>query len=259
MEKAVILGAFHFVGFHLCTTLLETGEEVIGIPFPNVKITDLEDKKMEIGRNANFSEGSWSNLPFILDKSSDVLFIDCYLLNQKEELASNIQALWNENIVDKLKNKKVKLIYNKMDIMHVKEHLLINLHKHNINYQLIYLPTVYGPWQPSEFYFAQAMSGVEQDQLKVSREESTNDAIYIEDAIEEIMNQLKRTTDSALLFQSEIKNHWKKCEEYLGLQSYEREDAEDLDFRICTTIKLRNKNEISENLEIQKRHIKMYK
>ncbi|MEM5594163.1 hypothetical protein AAHH67_24715 [Niallia circulans] len=63
MKKAVIFGVYQFVGFHICSTLLEEGEEIIGISYPEISIEDLEDKRMEIGRNANFSEKSLDKLP----------------------------------------------------------------------------------------------------------------------------------------------------------------------------------------------------
>lgn len=45
MENA-IFGTYQFIGFHLCRSLLEEGEAVYGISYPNVEIKDIE----EIGR-----------------------------------------------------------------------------------------------------------------------------------------------------------------------------------------------------------------
>lgn len=76
MKKAIVFGAYQFLGFHICGALLEEGEEIIGVSFPNIHVDDIEDKRMEIGRNANFSEISWNHLDSILqDSHSDFLFL----------------------------------------------------------------------------------------------------------------------------------------------------------------------------------------
>ena len=83
MKKAVIFGAYHFLGFLICSALLEEGEEIIGITYPDLVVEDLDEKRMEIGRNANFSEKSLAEFTSILqDTNIEVLYFDFYTLKQ---------------------------------------------------------------------------------------------------------------------------------------------------------------------------------
>ncbi|MFC0417302.1 hypothetical protein ACFFHH_17985 [Cytobacillus solani] len=56
MDRAVIIGTYESLGFRFCTSLLEEGYEVTGIHYRNMDEELVEEKRMEIGRNANFQE-----------------------------------------------------------------------------------------------------------------------------------------------------------------------------------------------------------
>src|SRR3954447_19141238 len=57
MDKAIIFGIYDFVSFHMGRTLLNKGLEVIGVHIEeNSETSSFEEKRMEIGRNANFRE-----------------------------------------------------------------------------------------------------------------------------------------------------------------------------------------------------------
>src|SRR4051812_35895178 len=57
MDKAVIFGVFDFVSFHMCKTLLNKGLEVNGVHIEKMdKVLFQNEKRLEVGRNANFLE-----------------------------------------------------------------------------------------------------------------------------------------------------------------------------------------------------------
>ena len=50
----VVYGVYRFLGFHICSYLLENGEEVAGYDWEPAD-EQAEEKQLMIGRNANFS------------------------------------------------------------------------------------------------------------------------------------------------------------------------------------------------------------
>ena len=57
MDKAIIVGVYEFIGFHLCEALLQEGIEVYGVNLP-IDTSDhvVDEKRLLIGRNSNFQE-----------------------------------------------------------------------------------------------------------------------------------------------------------------------------------------------------------
>jgi hypothetical protein len=54
MDKAIIFGMFDFVNFHVGKTLLNNGIEVKAVNIEEIgNIQFLEEKRFEVGRNAN--------------------------------------------------------------------------------------------------------------------------------------------------------------------------------------------------------------
>lgn len=58
MDKVLVLGALDDFGFEITNLLLEEGYEVSGIHLQTEGETIYNDRRMEIGRNANFQEMS---------------------------------------------------------------------------------------------------------------------------------------------------------------------------------------------------------
>ncbi|WP_102271833.1 hypothetical protein [Cytobacillus massiliigabonensis] len=56
MDRAIVIGTYENLGFYFCSSLLEAGYEVTGIHYKDMDEELLEEKRMEIGRNANFQE-----------------------------------------------------------------------------------------------------------------------------------------------------------------------------------------------------------
>ncbi|WP_445486672.1 hypothetical protein [Niallia sp. 03133] len=259
MEKAVIVGAYHFIGIHLCSALLEKGFQIFGISYPNIKIENLDDKKLVFGRNANFVETEWS--AFLKEWNEEDIFtiFDLYTLDKREQLCSFLLSEYAAAIMEKKKiSQKVILVvpitinYNLLNEW--KNTMLSN----NLRYQIIYLPTMYGPWQSGDFLFRQILSNTEET-IRKHEMEYTNDAIFIEDSVEVIINEVLQGEEKEILLKSTVEHHWKKCADHLqwNRDSGEKNDIRFLDDTI-TTIMVKNKNDLSQNLELQRKHINMY-
>src|SRR3954451_16586198 len=101
MDKAIIFGIYDFVSFHACKALLNKGVEVTGVHLHDIyKHQFLEEKRLEVGRNANYNELSvseWEKSQKEDDIKTTFIFsiYDLFMLNkefilQKEEVTRPI-------------------------------------------------------------------------------------------------------------------------------------------------------------------------
>jgi len=262
MKKAVVFGAYQFLGFHICGALLEEGEEIIGVSFPHINVADIEDKRMEIGRNANFSEISWDQLGTIIqDASIDHLFFDLYTIESLQSLYRTMKRqIFDCSVKELLFNKKLVFLVNIMAIEKERE-LLSSIREDLGGYmiQMIHMPTLYGPWQPSDFLFQQLVEGNEKDAIRIGLREYPTDAIYIEDAVSEVVKQTNKGQNKDILLKSNVINHWQRCLEHLkwNVPKSVHKDIENL--KGLEEIIVINKRSISENLDKQKKHHLLYR
>ncbi len=255
MENAVIIGTYQFIGFQLCRSLLEDGETVYGVSYPNMILEDSEDKQLEIGRNANYEEISWEE-KFLF--SSGKIIYDCYDLLNSEKIINQIKIdLEKKSNIQEVIEKKHELIFlgNVLDFAYHEEELFPVLKKLGLPFRSIYYPTVYGPWQPKEFLFVQLLEDC--DDIQMSEMEYKEDAIFIDDAAAVTKKLIMETSAAYLFLNSGIKNHWiqgkKAIKEFpVDIPSYQIPPR-------LQSYTVDNKNKIADNLEIQRRHIKMYK
>ncbi|WP_312095533.1 hypothetical protein [Niallia sp.] len=259
MKKAVVFGAYQFLGFHICGALLDEGEEIIGVSFPNMDVNDIEDKRMEIGRNANYSEISWNQVDSILrDPEIDCLFYDLYTVENLQSVYRMIRS----QIFNRSKfpiNKKLVFLVNIMSVE--KERELFNSIKEELDNttQIIHMPTLYGPWQPSDFLFQQVIEGKEQEAIHISFRECPMDAIFIEDAVMAVVKQTNIGQNNDILLKSNVINHWQRCLEHLkwDIPKTIKKDVE-YSGRLEEVMVI-NKCSISENLDKQKKHHLLYR
>ncbi|TKC18270.1 hypothetical protein [Robertmurraya kyonggiensis] len=236
MGTTYIIGAFEFLGFHFCEKILDEGKEVVGICFVSNNDTYLiEEKRLHIGRNANFSECDLLKLDLEnIDSSKNVWIVDFYdfFVRDREE-----QVFKNESLnhvfeqLDKHKNKIVLLLpislFSQSIFQEEKEQLQNWLGTFEIPVQEIYLPTIYGPWQPKEFLFHQALSD-EGKQWNYTIREWTGDAIYVEDMVTEILRIIEEGNDKYLLISKE-KEQWKQVAAQLKL-GHQPVDEQNINF-----------------------------
>lgn len=208
MDKAVIVGSYEFIGFHLCEALLQEGIEVYGIHIPTSDSEHLvEEKRLLIGRNSNFYEKNATFLELINPfQRNSFLFLDYYSFYMKKQEEIFIQAvhsfLSHEHIQHSVAILPIQLGVKTEN----KDHLTKLLDSRSI----FYLPTVYGPWQPSNFFFHKALCFPKENH-KVEEREWTNDALYIQDVTETILNSIEKTEKRvSYLLKSKIENHWQQ-------------------------------------------------
>lgn len=265
MDKAVIFGTFEFVGFHFCTRLLEKGMEVVGI-HQTERENDifLTDKRLTIGRNANFIEvdmNEWLPLSKIIEQTIVIIdYYDYYIKKQigffkkhslvTDFLQRNLQALRETN----------SPIIMLLPIQWLSPKEIENfLFPEDIPSHRIYLPTIYGPWQSNIFMFQQALlkSFQKREMLSLNEREWTYDAIYIDDVVFTTLKLIDKPADSYLL-KSATENQWLKCAQSLSIpltQFFLQErniviNQEDIIVEVVKSSLL-----ISEGIEEQKKHL----
>jgi hypothetical protein len=198
MDKAMIIGIYEFIGFHLGQYLLEQGIEVIGIHIPtDDRDPFLEEKRLFIGRNANFTEEDAKALSIVTSGlTTDVTVIDYYsfyMKRQEEELISAIEeSIWPKE------NDSVIFL---MPVQLYEDEGMFN---HSVAF---YLPTIYGPWQPANFLFHQALFDPKST-IEIDEREWTEDALYIDDAVKMIVGNVQ-PQQRHILLKSNIKDHWR--------------------------------------------------
>lgn len=234
MDKAVIVGVFEFLGFHFCQNLLNKGLEVDGLHIGRYEEGFfLEEKRMEIVRNANFKEYVFQDYQWPADNRVEkVIIVDYYdlFMRKKEEDFFALQPI--KALLSYLKTSKdmvifllpVKLLSEKgFEKERLKVERLLGLLKRGSGYiKKFYLPTVFGPWQPEEFSFQQHfLRGEGNNRIRVNERECLSDAIFVEETLQTILHYCRKEDDEFLLTSGK-KNQWETCANYLSLPIIER-------------------------------------
>ncbi|PLR97622.1 hypothetical protein [Bacillus sp. T33-2] len=225
MDRATIVGVFGFVGYSLCTALLERGIQVKGVnQTEQNQGAFFEEMRMEIGRNANFSEMSfeqWLLEGENLEQEAPIIlsFYDIYMKNSEDRL------LEQPGIISKLKewsgiNGNLTLLLpaqlaqfdGKTDMPPI-ELFIQSLKESRIQHKEIYLPTIFGPWQPEEYFFQQLILQEKQklDAPVLSEKEWTGDAMFIDDAVDSLIKLIEEPETGRFLLKSMETNLWDKC------------------------------------------------
>jgi hypothetical protein len=219
MNKAIIIGAFGFLGYSVCRVMLDEGIEVnaisVGKKFPNV----IEEKRMQIGRNANFLEGDllinedkMEQIPVIIP------FCDFYML-EEEELLFEHHFLQEELLSLTPENHPITLLlpeqlgYEDSFEIEPLAKLKQNLSTKGFLLKEVLVPTIYGPWQPEGCFFQQLLS-LGEDTITVPTlniRECTSDAIYIADAASLVRDLLEEDQEGKFVLRSGENNSWRKC------------------------------------------------
>lgn len=230
MDKAIIFGMFDFVGFHVGKNLLNKGIEVKGVHIDELDNIDfLDEKRLEVGRNANFIEQSlfeWENSPE--DDIGNTRFIfsiyDLFMLKKEQILQDEavtkpiIQYIEDNknktNIVFILPIQMLTRTFRGKEI----EGFLSKIKGLVKNIQFLYLPAVYGPWQPLAFLFQQAIvSKFKKTDITNEEREWTNDVLFVDDAIESILDIIENGKPRSYLIESGSNDQWFRCAAYLKI------------------------------------------
>ncbi|MFP5110917.1 hypothetical protein ACSU64_00825 [Bacillaceae bacterium C204] len=230
MDRAILFGLFDFVNFHICKRLLNKGIEVEGI---HLEETDnspfLEEKRLEVGRNANLLERSlfqWKSVKEkVTNNTSLIISIYDLFMSKKEEILEDgtvtkpmIQYLEGNkdkvNIVFILPIQMLTSTFRGKEI----EKFLSLIKGFGKNTQFIYLPSIYGPWQMPAFLFQKVLvSKYKEISTTNDEREWTLDALFIDDAIESIEELIETGKSGSYILESGKKNHWVRCAECLNI------------------------------------------
>ncbi|MEL3973777.1 hypothetical protein AAEO50_15945 [Rossellomorea oryzaecorticis] len=198
MNHAIVMAAQQFLGFELCSALLERGWTVTAVDDDE----EPKDKWMEIGRNANIQyvpSHAWNReLP-----AECRLFLPYYdqYKGNKLECISLIDHIYENNedfpeIVQIFSN----LTERTREIKSRKTAVAT-----------FYLPTLYGVHQPSHFLFSQVLQGREDEELHYADDPSG--AIYVKDAAKCIIKHSGKHGTYSLKPLSD--NSWKEALSYI--------------------------------------------
>ena len=220
MDQYIIMGAFGFLGYGICKRILEKGMQVYAISLENEDVDSFTDeKRMEIGRNANLYEISLEQ--WLKEEKCNQgitpIIIPIYDLFMEE---TDMLVLKNEFFLNRLrqlppKHYPITLLLSEQQAFErgSNDEVVIQfkhfLDKNLFTYQEIYLPTLFGPWQPNEYLFQQLMfpQKHEGDLLPLNLRESQRDAVYIDDAANVVL-QLLEKGEGKHLIRSGVTNNW---------------------------------------------------
>ncbi|MFB5196218.1 hypothetical protein ACE198_15020 [Neobacillus sp. KR4-4] len=235
MDKAILFGLFDFVNFHICKSLLNKGLEVTGIHLAETgQIEFLEEKRLEVGRNANLIEQSLSEWGIDQEKSTPntSLIISIYdlFMSKKEQILEDgnitkqmVQYLkGNRNEVNNVLILPVQMLTSTFRGKEIEGFLDLIKGVGN-NTQSIYLPAVYGPWQTNTFLFQKVLSSKYQEiEITSDEREWSNDVLFINDALESIVDIIETGEPGSFVLESGQKNQWLRCADYLNIAENHR-------------------------------------
>jgi hypothetical protein len=226
MDKVVMVGVFDFVNFHVCKALLDKGIEVRGVQIESEEDEDMIiEKRLEIGRNANFTEVTFEDITKDKNKNETIVLsvYDLYM-RYKEEYLLNEDMLFN--LIRKNQWEKVAILVPSQllnEVIDSKPEVIIEdfikrTYAWNKNIHLLYLPTIYGPWQPDTFMFQSSIL-TEMNRGKPFRgiREDTGDALFAQDTAQLIIDIIENQEPGRYLIQSGKSNQWEKCAAFLRI------------------------------------------
>ncbi|WP_026574519.1 hypothetical protein [Bacillus sp. UNC438CL73TsuS30] len=233
MDKTVIFNVFDFVSFHFCKALLNNGVEVNGVVLDkSQKEPYLDEKRLEVGRNANFNEVSlteWAvrNDEPISKTNVIISLYDLYMLHKENLLENKSVTKPILQYVNEREGKDLNIILLPSQLAaSSKFSNTLNtfndfLTKMNIpvdETQFFYLPTIYGPWQPETFLFQRKiLTNLNRNVQGQGGREDRTDALFIDDALDAMLEIIKSKKPGSYFFESGKKDYWKLCAEYLQI------------------------------------------
>ena len=267
LDKACIFGVYEFIGFHLCKRFLENGFSVEGIHLDTERELFLEEKRLEVGRNANFNEKSFPLSGQNVE--TDVTIIPIYdwfmtytnsKLNYKKLFPKIVQYLKNApktnfvyllpiQLLTDWQDGEVEEIRNFIDQTKNMEQCI----------QYFYLPTIFGPWQPDSFLFQrELLHQINNDNVQIEAREWPFDAIYIEDLLTSLIERIESGESGSFLIESGIPKSWELCAEILQLDKSLGKVFDDVKLKVDDGVKKITLKEVTpyqESLMTQKEHV----
>jgi hypothetical protein len=266
LDKVCIFGVFEFTGFHLCKRFLENGFHVEGIHLDTERELFLEEKRLEVGRNANFNEKSFPLSGQNMETEVTIIPIYDWFMTYKESKL-NYDKLFSE-IIQYIKNApKTNFVYllpiqlstDWQDKEMEKIRDLIDQTK-NMDQciQYFYIPTIFGPWQPSSFLFQKKLLNQINNNEQLEVREWPFDAIFIEDLLTSLIERIESGESGSFLIESGIPKSWELCAEILQLDKSLGKAFDDVKLEIDDVVEKITLKEVTpyqESLMTQKEHV----
>ncbi|MCA1031048.1 NAD(P)-dependent oxidoreductase [Bacillus timonensis] len=296
MNKATIIGGLDFIGYSICTRLLEEGFTVYALDLEPKEGSLEEEKLLRIGRNANFhfSERDSTLSSLKTYPACDLLFYigvapfaevrnrsvyDRYVDHMKTSL---------KEVCDYCNKHQTKLILlSTLNVFNEKQEeinedvtpepstLLGTLHYQQeeqlreisnaskLNYTILRLPTVYGPWQPSHMVYHRFMMGGPIDSSDEQLDEESKDLVYVDDAVEAIVNvSFLEDSEQVLHLTSGKKGEWQRGVELLNEEfgkNFSRSSYSISNTKLTKLIPSLSSTSLVEGLAKQKKYIEWFK
>ena len=194
MPRNIVVAPFSYVSFELCMKLMENGQEVIGIEpsLPYLDKREREEKELYLGRNANWSLCPLEEFPLRSEEES-VIYV-CHVNPGWPAIQDFLQEL-NEN--------SCKIVY----ITHATQRPFMNVTDWSKSNVWIHLPSMYGSWQPENSFFEHSLIDPSFPFEEYEREDR-RDVLYIDDAVDAIMEVAQLEGGGTYQLQSGVENHW---------------------------------------------------
>lgn len=267
LDKVCILGVYEFIGFHLCKRFLENGFSVEGVHLDTECDLFLEEKRLEVGRNANFNEKSFPLSGQNIKTEVTIIPIYDWFMTYKESKL-NYDKFFSE-IIQYIKNapKKnfvyllpIQLSTDWQDEGMGKIRNFIDQTKHMDQFiQYFYLPTIFGPWQPGSFLFQKKLlNQINNNNEQIEVREWPFDAIYIEDLLISLIERIEFGESGSFLIDSGIPKSWELCAEILQLDKSIGKAFDDVKLKVDDGVKKITLKEVTpyqESLMAQKEHV----
>ncbi|MFJ7508389.1 hypothetical protein ACIQW7_02740 [Peribacillus simplex] len=219
MQTNIVIGTYRFVGFYVSQYLLNQGEEVIGIDWANSEASQyiMEEKELEIGRNSNYIYFPINKLKLLDIKQQDTVFISCYDIQSGK--MDKIDFVIGEivSLIEKCKKNGKNETPNFVLFMPIEKDVsifqsILNSIRGMDSAKIIFLPTIYGPWQSEGMSFEAGINQLGQSDIKAAiAAEYTGDALYITDLVNALEAVLTSSSDRDIQLCSSIDDHWYKC------------------------------------------------
>ncbi|MBT2645767.1 hypothetical protein J7E52_03355 [Bacillus sp. ISL-34] len=223
MQTNIVIGTYRFVGFYVTQYFLNQGEEVIGIDWADSEANQyiMEEKELEIGRNSNYIYFPINKLKLLDISQQDTVFISCYDIQSGK--MDKIDFVIGEIVtfIEKCKKNGKNETPNFVLFMPIEKDVsifqsILSSIRGMDSAKIIYLPTIYGPWQTEGMSFEAGINQLGQSDIKAAiAAEYTGDALYITDFVNALEAVLTSSSDREIQLCSSIDDHWNKCAELI--------------------------------------------
>jgi hypothetical protein len=263
LDKACIFGVYEFIGFHLCKRFLESGFSVEGIHLETESDLFLEEKRLEVGRNANYNEKSFPLSGQNMETEVTIIPIYDWFMTYNN---SKIRKLFSEIVPFIKSDPKKNFVYllpiqmltdsqNDEGMAAIKDFIEQTIEMH---IQYFYLPTIFGPWQPDSFLFQRKLLNQINNNEQLEVREWPFDAIYIDDLLAPIIERIEIGETGSFLIESGIPKSWELCAEILQLDKSLGKVFDDVKLKVedgIEKITLKEVTPYQESLMTQKEHV----